>query len=225
MTRLNPAGPDPGRTRLRAGPLLGVLLLALAGCTQPVRVDGAWRDGVTQQSYGRILVVALHPEYNQRRNFEVAMVRELQKQGVEAVRSTTYMRLKDPLTREGITPVVQQTGVDAVLITRVVSRDLKAREVGGEVVVKPVAWINDPFYYMYDYLSLEVEWYGEASTLTFEGTLDMETRLFEAAAGNLVYGLASESKAKVAVGEYTEDVVGPLAAAIASRLRQDGALR
>src|SRR5262245_27509329 len=83
----------PGESRRPSQRSLAVaaLILAiagLAGCTQPIRATGTWNEGATRpQTFRKLLVVGVSPDYNQRCNFEWVLATKMRSETVEAITS------------------------------------------------------------------------------------------------------------------------------------------
>lgn len=92
-------------------PALSILLIFATGllgaCTRPVAVESTWLEGVPRdQRFSNVLIVGVTPNFNVRCRFERAMAASLRNANVKATASCSVMDMKDPLTKEGVTPVV-----------------------------------------------------------------------------------------------------------------------
>jgi len=106
-------------------PAVAALILAiagLAGCTQSIRATGAWAEGATRpQTFRKLLIVGVSPDYNQRCNFERALATKLRSETVEAITSCSLMKADVQLSRESIKTVIKSSGADGVVATRLVT--------------------------------------------------------------------------------------------------------
>ncbi len=110
------------------------LLLAIAGlasCVQPLKVTGAWNEGATRpQTFKKLLIVGVSPDYKQRCNFEAALATTLRSDTVKAIGSCSAMTADEQLSRESIERVVASQGADGVLASRLVAATTGAKEGG-----------------------------------------------------------------------------------------------
>src|ERR1700741_4874622 len=94
----------------RADRVLGAAFAAmtvLAACTGRPVVKSNWVDNAARaQTYSRLLVVGLTPDYTQRCNFEFWLVRDLRSEHVQAEPSCGYMTKDDPFNRDAIVKTV-----------------------------------------------------------------------------------------------------------------------
>lgn len=203
----------------------------LAGCTQPVRVDGAWQEEVPRTApFSRILVVAVTPDFNQRCAFEGFMVRHLRSDATDAMQSCRSSSPDEPLSRETIERAIAEHEADAVLATRLVAGDIEGREGGdaetrGDAYYKATGYGYDSFYYGgWGMWGVPVV-YGEFRTAppitTVEGEVEIATMLYDARDASLVYQMettARDLRSRVAA---LAELTGPMA----ERLRRDGVIR
>ncbi len=102
----------------------------LAGCAG-VSVKSAWQSGVPHdQTFARVLIVGVSPNYNVRCAFESVFASQLRSASTTVFSSCSAMNSAEPLTRENIERVVASVHADAVLATRLVSLN-SGQQVGG----------------------------------------------------------------------------------------------
>jgi len=110
--------------------LLLTVTVGLAGCAG-VSVKGAWQDGAPRnQTFAKVLVVGVSPDFNRRCAFESAFASQLRSASTTVVSSCDAMNSKEQLTRENIERVVASVHADAVLATRLDSASTGQREGG-----------------------------------------------------------------------------------------------
>ena len=132
--------------------LIIVLATALAACTRPTTVESSWSEGVPRnQTFGKVLVVGVTPNYTTRCRFERMMMDSLNTNGVRSLTSCSRMKSSDPLTRDAVIAAVGESGADAVFATRLVDGKINVKEGGtdearGEAYVKPVGYGYDSYY-------------------------------------------------------------------------------
>ena len=228
-----------GRTR-RAAP--GALLLlagavALSGCAQPVKVQGHWQDGAARdQSFKRVLVVGVSPDYNQRCAFEGFAANQLRSEATAAFTSCRVLSSKEPLTRENVERAIAEHKADAVLATILVAAKVEAQEGGssetrGDAYYKAMGIDYAPGYYGrygayrdYGVYGMPVV-YGEFRTAepltTVRGSVEVASSLFETGGATMVYSLNTTAHDL----DSRAGGLAEISAAIAERLRKDGLVR
>jgi hypothetical protein len=200
-----------------------VLFLAVAGvasCVQPLKVTGAWSEGATRpQSFEKLLVVGVSPDYKQRCNFETALATTLRSDTVKAIASCSAMKADELLSRESVERVVASLGVDGVLATRLVAATTSAKEGGSrDTRGSGMYKATDMGYGYYGMPVVYGEFAVSPSILTLETKFEITTQLFEARGGSLVYRLTTTGKTQ----DSTRVVLDDISAAISARLRQAG---
>jgi hypothetical protein len=109
--------------------IAGIVLcwVVSAGCAQTKRTS-SWRDPQFRGTVHKVLVVGVTTDQSRRRMFEDAMASAFAEHGVQAV--SGYGALPQDVgqpTKEQLRAAVQQTGVDAVLLVRVVSNETRTQ--------------------------------------------------------------------------------------------------
>ena len=90
-----------------------------------------WSDDVSRdQSFSRVLIVGISPDFNQRCRFERVMASRIKSAKTEAFVSCDVMPPKAELTRENIEAAVAAKNADAVLATSLISKAWEAKEGG-----------------------------------------------------------------------------------------------
>jgi hypothetical protein len=165
--------------------LLYHLLLAvvLAGCatTRPI---GEWRDESFSGGFDRILVMSVTVSKERRRIFEDQFVAGLGARDISATQSYLLLASSPEPTREEIEKAIEGRNIGAILVTRL------AGVRPAEVYRLPDNYDHDRNYATY---------YGHASRQMTPGYLEdyrvltLDTRLYEAASGELVWRMQSET--------------------------------
>ena len=211
-------------------PAVAALILAiagLAGCTQPIRATGAWAEGATRpQTFRKLLIVGVSPDYKQRCNFEWVLATKLRSETVEAITSCSLMKSDVQLSRESIEPVVRSSGTDGVVATRRVDSGASLKEGGtddtrGSALYKAT---DVGMGYGYGYYGMPVV-YGDFAAsrpiIELENTFEVVTQVYETRGATPVYSFKTKGKSRDAMNIVREDI----SSAIAERLRQDGLVR
>ena len=207
--------------------LMIVLATALAACTRPTTVESAWTEGVSRnQTFGKVLIVGVTPNYTTRCRFERMMMDSLNTNGVSALTSCSRMKSSDPLTRDAVIAAVGETGADAVFATRLVDAKINVKEGGtdearGEAYYKPVGYGYDSYYGGYGMPVTYVNFVAEAPTLTVSRTVAIASNLYETKNAALVYALSTTTYNKKSQG----DVIDAVTTAIAKQMRKDGLVK
>jgi hypothetical protein len=213
-------------------PAVAALVLAtcgLAGCTQSIRATGTWNEGATRpQTFRKLLVVGVSPDYNQRCNFEWVLATKMRSETVEAITSCSLMESDVQLSRESIEPVIRSSGTDGVVATRLVDSGASLKKGGtgdtrGSALYKATD-MGMGYGYGYGYYGMPVV-YGEFAAsrpiIELESTFEVVTQVYETRDASLVYSLKTAGKSRDAMNIVREDI----SRAIAERLRQDGLIR
>jgi hypothetical protein len=207
-------------------PAVAALILAiagLAGCTQSIRATGAWAKGATRpQTFRKLLIVGVSPDYNQRCNFEWVLATKLRSETVEAITSCSLMKADVQLSRESIEPVIKSSGADGVVATRLVTSGGSLKK-GGTSDTRGSAMYKATDM-GYDYYGMPVV-YGDFAAsrpiIELESTFEVLTQVYETRGASPVYSLETTGKSRDAINIVREDI----SSAIAERLRQDGLIR
>ena len=224
----------------RAAPAAVLMLAAgaaLSGCSQPVKVQGAWQDGVPRnQSFTRVLVVGVSPDYNQRCAFEGFVANQIRSASTTAFTSCRVLSSKEPLTRENVERAIAEHKADAVLATFLVAGEIEAKEGGsmetrGDSYYKATGFDYVDGYYGgyggyrgYGVYGVPVV-YGEFRTAppltSVQGSVEIASRLYETSGATMVYELITTAQDLESRAGGMAEVSG----AIADRLRRDGVVR
>jgi len=221
-----------GDTRFQAA-RLGVACaiaaaLCLAGCTGKTSVRSNWVDSASRsQTFSRLLVVGVTPDFGPRCNFEFWMVRDLRSQGVHADASCSSMTKEEPLSRAAIERIVATLHSDGVLAISLVSAAWRTKEGGSQDTrssgqYKYVASGYDTgFYGVY---GLPVDYYQfktQPSITNARGQAHVLMKLYDTRDAKLVYTI----DIKVRDIESSQLGLATITPAIAERLRRDGLIR
>lgn len=211
-------------------PTVAALILTiagLAGCTQSIRATGAWAEGATRpQTFRKLLIVGVSPDYNQRCNFEWVLATKMRSETVEAITSCSLMKSDVQLSRESIEPVVRSSGTDGVIATRLVDSGASLKEGGtGDTRGSALYKATDMgMGYGYGYYGMPVV-YGDFAAsrpiIELESTFEVVTQVYETRGASRVYSLKTKGKSRDAMNIVREDI----SSAIAERLRRDGLVR
>jgi hypothetical protein len=206
--------------------LLLVACCWFAGCA--VQSQSAWQDNVPHnQTFKKILVVGMSPNFTQRCAFEFSLVSHILSSSVTAIASCDLMTSKEELTRDNIVRVVQSSGADAVVSTTLVRVDLKSAEGagrdsqgGGYYKATGFGYATDA-YGVYGVPVTYGQFVESPSITTVHGEVHVATRVYETSGAKLVYTIDTKAKRL----ESQEAAFSDLAEAIAESLRHDRLIR
>ena len=213
----------PRATRARVVPaLLLVGAAALVAAPSYAAVSSEWSEGVSRdQSFSRVLVVGISPDFNTRCRFERALASRIKSPTTAAIVSCDVMPPGAPLTREGVVDTVAAQNADAVLATSLIARSWEAQQGGtedtrGGAIYKPI----DSYYGVYGTV-VAVDFEAAAPLTTYEKDIHVTTKLFETRGATVVYTVDTKVRNIESVGEGLAEITTP----IAKRLRRDKLVR
>jgi hypothetical protein len=196
----------------------------LPGCAG-VSVKSAWQSGVPHdQTFARVLIVGVSPNYNVRCAFESVFASQLRSASTTVFSSCSAMNSAEPLTRENIERVVASVHADAVLATRLVSLN-SGQQVGGSNDTRGDALYKstDFGYGAYGMPVTYVEFQTAPPLTRITSSIHVVTKLYATRDATLLYTLDTETKSQEV--DSTEATLITITAPIADRLRRDGLIR
>ncbi|MBE9529597.1 MAG: hypothetical protein IME99_10230 [Proteobacteria bacterium] len=101
--------------------LLPILLLVLSSCASTSLVH-VWKDEAYNDTIKRVLVIGVTKKELYKRSFEDEFVRQFKEQGIDAVAAFRVLPIKKKLDKKEIRAKVEELGIDAVLVTRLVDK-------------------------------------------------------------------------------------------------------
>lgn len=188
-----------------AGALTGALL---AGCTS-YSLNNVWKEPAFKGPPVRsLMVIGVSQSDVHRRLFEDGFVQTLKAAGKEAQPSYTLLPQRGRIPDADIKGAIARTGVDAVIVTRVLRVDK-------QVSATPMG----PAYYGRGFYG----WYGSAwatppMSIDTYNVLTIETTLFDAKADKPIWTATTETFETSDVAKATQG----LSEAVVARLKQDG---
>ena len=202
------------------------LLLLGTGCLfssqSHAAAKGSWSENVSRdQSFSRVLIVGISPDFNQRCRFERALASSIRSEQTEAIVSCDEISSDTPLSRESVEAAVAARGADAVLATSLVSQSWDVNE-GGTIDTRGNA----------DYKAVE-GWYGfygnvigaefrtSAPVTNVKGKAHVTTELYETDGATIVYTVQTKVRNIESSRQGLAEAIGPLT----KRLRKDGLIR
>ncbi len=195
----------------------GLLAALLAACAQSTQVTSTWHGERSGLPADRVLVVSMSKDLNVRRSFEDMLVERLTSTGNTAWASSREMDTSATLDRETLTRVVQATGANLVMVTRLLDQRVQIAKTGEAAGVKVQRKDQTPLdFFRYDY-----EFFEDPQYLVPERTMTLSTDVFHGENGALLYRIETVIPP---LGSRLE-ISNEAAKAIAARARRDGLVR
>jgi hypothetical protein len=192
----------------------GTLLLALAaivawGCAS-TRLVNTWQEPkYSGPALTRIMVIDVTRQAGIRRTFEDQVARQLEAKGVRAVASYTLIPEDGEVPKERLAEAVKESGVQGVLVTRLVKVEVQTQLYAGP-------YYGAPYYGFYGYYSWA--WVGlyDAPLVYAYNVVIAETNLFDAANETLLWSGTTETypsgNVKKGIAAFATVVVNALSA-------------
>jgi hypothetical protein len=186
-------------------PLVAVLVVACAQTT----IRNSWKATEdTGPALRKVLVVGVTKRADVRRPFADGFVAALKAKGIDALPSYESDPDLAPEGAERLKVLVGRTGVDGVLVTRLVRRETKAQYVPG---APPPAYIGMN---MYGYYPRVWTGYYDPPMVVESEIVTAEVNLFRAANEKLVWAATTETFAPSDIVASTKDFAKVVIAAL-----------
>jgi hypothetical protein len=205
-------------------PTLALIAAVLfSGCANQVKVTSDWQDGVPRdQSFARVLVVAVSPDGEQRCEFEHALAARIESASTATIASCDAVADKGTLTRASIDQAIASQRVDGVVATFLISQKWDLQEGGthdtrGGGYYKP----TDSGYGAYGVPVVYADFQAYSSVMVLKGKVDVTTKVYETRGATLIYVVDT----KASDLESTDVGRAVVATSIADRLYRDGLVR
>ncbi len=196
------------------------MALALGACAsgpQVTRVQDL--PPSTDAPYEHVLVAALFKSFDARKFFEKEIVEQLESKGIKAIASTSLMKTTTPLTRQTFATLAEETGVDALLVTRVLDLDTAVKRKDR----RPSATRNIRPTYYYNVWSYELTEYVAPQATEYTHSLVLATQLYSVELREPVWAIESRSTIVEGFEEgRSANVIENESTAITSRLLREG---
>lgn len=194
--------------------LVPVAAILAGGCAQQTEVVKLYDDPArTATSYARLLVVVVSSDYDQQQRFEDEIVAGLRREKTAATASHAYLRTSDGVLQDDLDRTSETVGADAILMSHVVSVDMRVESAEGRADIKSTCRGGDPVdYFLYDH-----EVIREPDSVKMAHTVTVVTNLYDSAGGNRVWTIQSTCFEKASMDAVLQDE----AAAIVRQLRID----
>ena len=203
--------------RLRSWcPMALSFILAFGSCAQ-TKLSAVWRDPTYRgDRLKKIMVIGVADNVDRRRIFESQFVAAFKYRGLDAVSSLNLMPGEEKLSKEAIRSAIAGSGVDAVIVTRLVGLDVKFTQHGGGYYAVPYPYYNNLYgYYNQAYTYAYVE---APPQFDAKETASLETNLYGVKDEKLIWTVLSKTFKKHSVSDSIISLTGTLI----DRLIKDG---
>jgi hypothetical protein len=112
---------------MRVKNIVVLLLSVLISSCATTKITDSWVEPGLKQSYERPLIIGISDSQQTRRVYENYFVAELKKRNITATASYTLISSKQKLNRETVVSAIQDTDIDSVLVTYLVSADAETK--------------------------------------------------------------------------------------------------
>lgn len=197
-----------------------VLLMLTWSCARPTtQLTDTWSEpGYSAEGIDKFLVVGTSPNRLVRKTFEVAMRDRLNRQSqLEAMASLEAISADEKITDATFRKYFSDRDIDAVLVTRVVDAKEAVKFKEGDKHQQLNPYYND-FYSYYRRMIVKVP---EPGTFEYGRMVQLETMVFDAGEGKLIWRVLSESYDE----GNTEKVIDDLTKLIVKQMKADGIIR
>jgi hypothetical protein len=192
--------------------IFSILLTACAASTQVAKTYSD--DAYANSSFGNFLVIGVAGNYNSRAQFERTVVSGLRAEGASASAYYSIVQGNEPISRDAVLAAVQSGNFDAVLVTRVLDRQMDVAVKSGSAGAKATTIGGSPInFFRYNYEEL-----NEPQSISLNTTVVLATELFSSADEKMIWAIESSSTDDAVVAVLIDNV----AASIVGRLRRDG---
>lgn len=166
---------------------MGFILSSCGGSRQVTQTQEL--SAAADAPYKNVLVIFLAKSFDARRYLETEIVKKLAEHGTNAVRSTSMMDSRVPVTRQTFQAMVDEIGADAVLVTQ-----LAALQTTGTVVdMNPQATYNFQPTYYYNVWSVDLTEYVAPQAVDYDSKLSLATQLYSVQNEDVVWAMESNS--------------------------------
>ncbi|MDD5686917.1 MAG: hypothetical protein PHE88_03675 [Elusimicrobia bacterium] len=167
----------------------GVLAtILITGCAT-TKISSVWKDETYLVMPHKIMIIGIAKKPANKRTLEDEFVKQINLQGAEAVVSYTILPEDKDSNKEVIASKMKELGADAVLITRIASRETVYTKLAGSGYNPPTYYSSWSAYYEYGSRSLYSPGYVEETKYAL-----METNIYDAGKDKLVWSASSATE-------------------------------
>ena len=203
---------NPFNFRAVASMFVAVLIL-IGACSAPTQVAKTFEDpNYAGSSFGNFLVIGVAGNYNSRAQFERTMVSELKSAGASATAYHLIVKGNQPITRDAVTDMARSKEYDAVLLTRVISREVAVDIKSGPAPTKVSRKHGGPAdFFRYDYEVL-----NNLEKINLATTVVLATEVYSAANEEMIWAIEFSSSGTMDnIGQLIDDVADTIMESLA----------
>lgn len=200
-------------TACKAFALLAIIILA--GCSSTT-LTGSWSDPEYSKPVNKVYIVGVSKQETHRRIFEDEFGQELKTYGIQAVPSYKDLKNAKEADLDKILEKVKRNEADALLMTRIVDKRTEEVVNPGRVTgyrsSHPYYGYRDyypnPYYHHYrDYYDRRYEMVYEPATITRYKVITLESNLYDAETGNLIWSAQLETVMEGTIQKMIRDYI------------------
>ncbi|OGS33770.1 MAG: hypothetical protein A2474_04990 [Elusimicrobia bacterium RIFOXYC2_FULL_34_12] len=167
----------------------GILItMFITGCAT-TKISSVWKDQSYQVMPHKIMIIGISKKPANKRTLEDEFVKQINIHGTDAVVSYNILPEDKDGNKDFIAAKMKELGADAVLITRIASRESVYTTKAGTAYSPPTYYSTWSDYYEYSRINLNSANYIEETKYAI-----METNIYDAGKNNLVWSASSATK-------------------------------
>jgi hypothetical protein len=160
-----------------------ITLFLLSSCATTVTTN-VWKDPSYGGAVKKVLVMGISQKKGIQRFFEDEFVRQLREKGTDGIAGYTVLPYDEKMTKDFIAAKARESGADAVLVARPLSREMQRTYVPGQVYAVPGSYSRWGSYYGHAY---------SPGYVVEDEYVYIETNLYDVATEKLIWSTQSET--------------------------------
>ncbi|UCG14000.1 MAG: hypothetical protein JSU72_05885 [Deltaproteobacteria bacterium] len=197
-----------------------VFLSFLLSCTgASTKLTSVWKDSTYEGGFlNSVMVVGVSDNFQDRKMFEDVFTKRLKSNGMRAVASNVAISSDDQLNRDNIKRSAEKLGIDAVLVTHLIS--VEEKTVYRPPPTNPLP--PEPYYNnLSSYYPVVSEYTHYPGYYSKHKYVRLESNLYETATEKLIWSVKSETVETATV----KQTIDSLCTAVMKNLRQNKLIR
>lgn len=187
-----------------------IACLLIGACSTSTRITGSWKDPAVDASTGEsksVLITALSRNIEVRTKLEDALAAKAAERNIEAVKSSEIFTpdfFQVIPERDELIAQIKQTGVDAILTVSLIDTESETRYVRGSTRYAPMplySWYGG----FYSYINYWRPIMYEPGYYVTDKTYFLETNLYNAETGQLIWSAQSETVNPTSIDAFAEE--------------------
>ena len=167
----------------------GILIaILITGCAT-TKISSVWKDKLYKVKPGKIMIIGIAKKPANKRSLEDEFVKQIKLRGTDAVASYNIIPDDKDSNKEFIAAKMKELGADAVLITRIASRETVYTNLKTSVYSPPTYYGTWSDYYEYGYKNMYSPSYVEETKYAL-----METNIYDAGNNKLIWSASSATE-------------------------------